>query len=162
LHTKAYSLAIERTSPVAPTDEQAIERVDLRLARQAVLYRETGPLALTAVIPERALHEVVGGPEVMAEQLDYLTEVAERSNIDLRILPADGRGAFAVNSFELLTKPGEIEPFMVVTLAINGPHYQEDHDVVAKFQATLDHLIAAALDPDESTRCIRDIRETYR
>jgi hypothetical protein len=148
---------VERASPLSFTDEQVIERVDIRLARQSVLHRESEPLDLVAVLHEGALTDALGGRDVMAEQLDHLAAMADRPNIDLRILPADGRGTCCTGEFELLSKPGEVAPFMAVTADPGGPDYHE-RDVDA-FAAMFTHIHAVALTPAESVALITRTRE---
>jgi transcriptional regulator with XRE-family HTH domain len=162
LQTKAYAATVERYGPVALTDNQVIERVDLRLARQAVLYREVDPLGLTILLSESVLHHVVGDPGIMQEQLDHLAEVAQRPNVDLRLLPTDGREICSPTGFELLTRPGDYQPFMAVTASVGGPSYIEDPLQVDRWLATWRYLDATALPATETTRRLKMIRETYR
>jgi transcriptional regulator with XRE-family HTH domain len=161
LQIKAYAAAIERYGPLTLTDEQVMERVDVRLARQAALHREVDPLELVALIAESVLHEVVGGSEVMTEQLDYLMEMAERPNITVRLLPSDGRAACALGNFDLLTRPGDPGPFLVAAFSVVGPDYVERPELVRIFRTNYDYLASVALTPTETTRRIRDIREMY-
>jgi transcriptional regulator with XRE-family HTH domain len=163
LQTKAYAATVERYGPLQLTDQQVIERVDLRLARQAVLYREPEPLQLTILIAETVLLDQVGGAEVMREQLDHLIEMAERPNVDLRLLPADGRAACARGGFELLTSATDSNPFMAVTFGpAGGVYYHENAHEIRPFIAMFDHLNAAAESDLNTTRRLKTIRETYR
>jgi transcriptional regulator with XRE-family HTH domain len=162
LQTAAYATAIERTGRVPLSDEQVAERVEVRLARQKALVHDPDPLQLTAVIPEGVLREVIGGPQVMAGQLDHLLAMAERPNVELRVVPCDGRAAFAINSFELLSKPGDIDPFMAVTADIGGARYWEDPPLVERFDATFARLVDIALPGQHSLARIEQIREIYR
>jgi DNA-binding XRE family transcriptional regulator len=162
LQTKAYAATIERYGPLALTDDQVIERVDVRLARQAVLYRDPDPLNFTALVTEQVLRDSVGGPEVMVEQLDHMVAMAGRPNIDLRVLPADGRAACALGGFELLTRPGDRRPFIAVTISVGGLDYHETTHDIETFVATFEYLDGVALSQAESSRRIRHIRESCR
>jgi transcriptional regulator with XRE-family HTH domain len=162
LQTKGYAAAIERYGPLVLTDEQVAQRVDVRLARQAVIHRESDPLRSVNLVAEHLLTETVNGPEVMAAQLDHLVELAERPNIELRILPADGRAACALGGFEMITRAGDHRPFMVVDFGIDSPRYVENSDLVATFVAMFDHLAGVALSSTETTRRIRDIRKSHQ
>ena len=53
------------------------ERVEARLARQAVLDREPQPLELCCVIDESALNRVTGTAETMHHQLHHLVAVVD-------------------------------------------------------------------------------------
>jgi hypothetical protein len=162
LQTEGYAAAIERCGPLQLTDAQVIERVDVRLARAGVLDSST-PLQLVCLVAEHVLTDVVGGPAVMVAQLDHLADMADRPNVTIRVLPADGRSVCARGGFQLLTRAGEVDPFMVVTFDVDAPRYVERPEVVAIFTATLAYLDASvALPPDKSTRRIHDITEKHR
>ena len=162
LQVRLYSEAVERATEHVLTDQQIGEAVELRQTRQAALHREADPLHLTAVLPDHLLKAGVGGRQVMCQQLDHLAEIARLPNVELLVLPADARATAMANGFELLARRGHPEPFMAVTLAVDGPHYAEDPDVVRKFLAKFHHLVESALTPSESARRVRDIRESLQ
>jgi hypothetical protein len=163
LQTRAYAATIERYGPLPLTDEQLRQRVEARLARQAVLRRDPQPLQLVVLMAESALHEMVGGHGVMVEQYNHLVEQTEqRSNIELRIIPPNGRGAVALGNYQLIVKPDEADPFVVCTFDVSGPHYDDDEVRVGRFVSYYDYLISVSLPPSESTRHIANVRETMR
>jgi DNA-binding XRE family transcriptional regulator len=159
LQTARYAAVVERAGEHPLSEEQVQERVERRLARQAVLEREPHPLHLTAVLPEHLLRAVVGGRDVMHEQLGHLLHVAQRSNVELLVVPADGRATCFVNGFELLTRPGATEPFMVISVDVGGARYHEDPHLIARFLARFQHLRATALPPTGSIELIAAIRD---
>ncbi|MFB7912383.1 Scr1 family TA system antitoxin-like transcriptional regulator [Streptomyces sp. NPDC056061] len=69
---------------IAP--EQADERVAFLAGRQAALTRSRPPMVLV-VMDESCLHHAVGGPEVMAAQLQWLVEVAALPNWLIQVSP---------------------------------------------------------------------------
>ncbi|MET8982504.1 helix-turn-helix transcriptional regulator [Streptomyces sp. NPDC004539] len=91
--------------------------VESRMTRQA---RLTGanPLELWAVVHESALRQLVGGREVMREQLRHLLDVAGRPNVKVQVLPslagahAGMTGAFTIVSF---AEPGALDVVHVDT-----------------------------------------------
>ena len=86
--TEAYARAvIEKHVDVTP--EQVPERVRARMARQAVLDRETPP-RFWALIDEQVLYREIAEPEVMADQLRHLAELARRATITVQVLPRKG------------------------------------------------------------------------
>ncbi|UVS81865.1 hypothetical protein Actkin_05629 [Actinokineospora sp. UTMC 2448] len=87
LQTGDYARAIMRAARVP---EQEIEtRVAVRLGRRDVLTRRT-PARLLALIGEQVLHQRIGDATVMAEQLRHLESVAQRRNVEIRLLPLAG------------------------------------------------------------------------
>jgi hypothetical protein len=161
LQTRAYATAVEGAGERPITDTEVTDRVEVRLARQAVLDREPEPLELTVLLGEGVVRDQVGGPRVMAEQLRHLTEMAQRPNVDVRLL-GPGRAPSAINGFGLLVRPGDVAPFLVATLDVTGPNYEERAEIVAVFTRRFEHLLATAASPTETIRRIDDIRETLR
>ncbi|MFD0290007.1 helix-turn-helix domain-containing protein [Streptomyces sp. NPDC127118] len=60
--------------------------VESRMARQARLSGDR-PLELRVVVHEGALRQLVGGREVMREQLGRLLDVARQPNVKLQVMP---------------------------------------------------------------------------
>ncbi|WP_337466388.1 DUF5753 domain-containing protein [Saccharopolyspora spinosa] len=85
LQTHAYARAINASGRQfhAASPERY---VNARISRQVRLSRPT-PLRLQALIDESVIHRVVGGPEVMTEQLDHLVASAERNNVTIQVVP---------------------------------------------------------------------------
>lgn len=101
--TPRYAAAIFRGGRAIPDDEVS-RPVEARINRQSILNRVKPP-RMTAVIDEAALHRLVGGLEVMHEQLEHLGHLAVRHNIDVQVLPYEAgehlgmEGAFTVLDF---------------------------------------------------------------
>jgi transcriptional regulator with XRE-family HTH domain len=161
LQTKAYAAAVELAMEIPLSDHEVSERVERRAERQKVLYRDPEPLQLVAVLSEGVLLDRVGGPEVMATQLDHVADLAERPNVDVRIV-GPGRAPSAINGFELLSRPGEADPFMAVAFSVDGPSYIDVAYRLTHLVARMNHLLDTALSASESADRIRDIREAHR
>jgi transcriptional regulator with XRE-family HTH domain len=85
--TKAYAYEVAFEEPDLSPD-QVDDLVSARTERQAILTRPRPPVVM-ALIDGRVLDRPVGGPKVMAEQLDYLADLAERRNITVQVMPPD-------------------------------------------------------------------------
>jgi transcriptional regulator with XRE-family HTH domain len=86
--TRAYAQAITETYPET-TAEVAKERVDGRMERQAILFREEPPPPrVHAILDEQVLCRDVGGPVVMAAQMEHLVELAMMPRISIQVVPA--------------------------------------------------------------------------
>jgi hypothetical protein len=72
--------------------------VKVRMRRQQVLDRESG-VELSVVLDESVLLRRVGDDSVMYEQLERLALDADRPNLELRILPLDGKHPIFGESF---------------------------------------------------------------
>jgi transcriptional regulator with XRE-family HTH domain len=97
--TRAYAQTITETYPET-TAEDAKERVDGRMGRQAILFREDPPPPrVHAILDEQVLHRNVGGPAAMAEQMDHLVELAMMPRISIQVVPADRPHAGLLGAF---------------------------------------------------------------
>jgi transcriptional regulator with XRE-family HTH domain len=88
LQTPEYAAAIT-TGAVrrgAITEQQAEERLALLTRRQASLDRTPAP-QVYAVLDESCIHRVVGGPKIMAAQLDRLAMFAELPSTVFQLAP---------------------------------------------------------------------------
>ena len=101
LQTESYARAIHTAhQQVVRTPPGVFERrVAARMIRQQVLTERNPPLELSAVIDEAVLLRKVGTGEVMFEQLLQLADVAQRPNIELRILPLESDTSLKADSF---------------------------------------------------------------
>ncbi|MGW4379290.1 helix-turn-helix domain-containing protein [Kitasatospora sp. NPDC004531] len=68
------------------TAEQAEERVNVMMARQAVLDQSAGP-RLQVVLDEGCLHSVMGNAQIMVRQLDHLLALADHPRVVLQVMP---------------------------------------------------------------------------
>jgi transcriptional regulator with XRE-family HTH domain len=155
LQTRRYAEFTERNTHLPVTEDYIAERIELRLARQKVLQRRPEPLEYQALIDEPLLMPPIGGPSVMAEQLDHLDAMFHEPNIDIRILPLNGRSMLARGGFELVTKEGRTRPFLAITFDLDQPRYEQRPALLADFAAMYDYLYGFALSPADSLARIR-------
>lgn len=87
LQTPAYADAIFRANR-ARDDHEITQRVTARMSRQDIFNR-TSSLTYQAIIDEAALRRLVGSPGVLREQIEHLSHMAVRRNVDLFVLPFD-------------------------------------------------------------------------
>ena len=164
LQTAAYAEAVMRTSWISLSDDIIRERVEARVARQAVLGREPEPLELCCVIDESVLYRVTGGPEIMAEQLDYLCTMANRPSIQLQVFPSDGSAVHMASfgSFRLFTSAEVEMPYIVCTEDLTGFNYLDRPPAIEAHVELFDHLTTVALPPDQSAELIQNRAERYQ
>jgi len=97
--TRPYAQAITETYPET-TSEVVKERVDGRMERQAILFREDPPPArVHAILDEQVLYRNVGGPAVMAQQMEHLVELAVMPRVSIQVIPADRAHAGLLGAF---------------------------------------------------------------
>jgi hypothetical protein len=99
--TEAYARALTEAYPET-SEHDVKERVDARMSRQAILFREDSPPPrVWAMLDEQVLNRDICGPAAMAVQLEHLAELARMPRIHVQVIPA-GRphpgllGAFVI------------------------------------------------------------------
>ncbi|MFI5942232.1 helix-turn-helix domain-containing protein [Streptomyces uncialis] len=161
LQTRDYAASIVERSQVWPSRREVDRFVDLRMARQTALTRET-PLVLSCILDEAALRRTVGGRATMKSQLERLLEVSEqRDNVKLRILPFEaGAHAGSDGSFQVLHFPAG-PPVAVVEGKTTSVYLEETGDV-DRYRSALDSLTGQALDLGQTQRFLHDlIKDCY-
>lgn len=86
LQTDEYAKAVALADGVVRDSDVISSRVQVRMARQAVLTRDPPP-QLWAIIDEAVLRRPIGGPDVMRRQLLWLVESGKRPNVTVQVLP---------------------------------------------------------------------------
>lgn len=83
-YAQAFASAAVRRGSI--TEKQLDERLDFLVTRQRLIDRQPAP-HLHFVLDEGALRRTVGGPEVMARQMEHLEALAGRPNITIQVAP---------------------------------------------------------------------------
>lgn len=155
LQTEAYMrYAIPATAPHL-SDREIDRRVEARLARQAILDRESGP-QYWAVIDEAALRRCP--PEVADEQFSYLLDQTRLPKVSVQIVSVD-LGLYPgmwVGSFVYL---GYIDPTtndLIYVEGVTTGTFVDDPEDVQAHKLVLEHLRSLALSPRDSMALVRD------
>lgn len=88
LQTPKYAEAILNFWSEDLSEMERAVRLETRLRRREHVLEVPDPPDYLFVLDESVLHRVVGGPEVMAEQLRQLLNLMHQDNIKVRILPS--------------------------------------------------------------------------
>jgi hypothetical protein len=157
LQTADYARSVIRAA--RPTDSQDIinQRVDVRLARQALLEEKDAP-HFWVVVSEGAVRQVVGSQAIMAAQLRHLIEERDRENIIVQVLPyAAGEHPAMVGSFSLYGFPSEDETGAVYIETMNSALILEKPEDLETYRRAFDHVRASALSPRDTRTLIASI-----
>jgi transcriptional regulator with XRE-family HTH domain len=160
LQTHAYARGVLRGGFPNEADEDLGRRVDLRLRRQSLLARPDAP-TLWVVMEEAVLHRVVGGPEVMREQIERLLEVSELEHVSVDVVPFTAGahvGACAPFTYFRFEEP-EL-PDIVYTEVLSGAMYLDQRsDVSAHLEA---HNRMSLLSSDADSKALLNrMRKEY-
>jgi hypothetical protein len=147
--------------------DQIQEQVDLRMQRQQALIHRDGlePLRLVAVVHESALHQAVGSPQILADQLDELVMRSAAPNVSLHILPFSASPAFTMTCmYAYFEYEGDdnLEQDVVHIETLEGFWSIENPHRVADYRKWHDALVSAALTEDDSRDLIRSIGTEIR
>jgi len=126
----------------------------VRLARQDRLTSGDPP-QYWAVLNEAVIRRMAGGPETMRAQLQHIANMAERTHVTVQVLAFRAGAHAAMNeSFIVVSFPEPADPDVVYLESQAGSLYLEQRPEVERYAAMFSHLIAKALDPDESQALI--------
>lgn len=154
LQTEAYARAVLGAIRLDARPVDIDRRLELRLGRQARLTGEHAP-EYWVVLDEAVLRRRVGGPTVMAEQLQRLIDAAELPTVTLQVLPfSSGEHAGMDGEFTIFHYRDPKDPDVVYVENTGGDTYFERADVTRRYNSIFDHLRAAAQNPSDSVRTL--------
>lgn len=158
LQTRAYAEAVHQASEMRCTQQEIDHMVDIRMKRQDLLTRDDPP-HVWSVIDEAVIRRMVGGRDVMRNQLRHLIEQSAAPHITVQILPfAAGAHAAAVGSFVIL---GGVTPELDVVYVdiIGGGLFMEKPQELARYRLAFEYLRAQALDIESSAVLLNRVCE---
>ncbi|WP_427923931.1 helix-turn-helix domain-containing protein [Streptomyces sp. cg40] len=160
LQTPEYARAVTRAA-VGGLDNDGPERLDalvqVRLARQDIL-RADPPLELSVVLDEAVMRREVGGPGVMARQLERLVEAARLPQVRLQVLPfAAGAHIGITGPFVIFSFPSTSDLDVVVLDHLTSSLYLERKEDLEAYSEAFNTLQFHALSPEDSLDYIAGI-----
>ncbi|MEE1803914.1 MULTISPECIES: helix-turn-helix transcriptional regulator [unclassified Streptomyces] len=151
LQTERYAREMFQTAKsVEETTTEFVERhTQIRMQRKEVLTREHSPLELWAILDEATLRRVIGGPDVMREQYEEITRLAQMDNVTVQILPVNISTYRCSYNFALLDFAAPM-PTVVQSDAADGSRLGDKDTEIWGFTRKFDALRAGALAPGET------------
>ncbi|MEV6766494.1 helix-turn-helix transcriptional regulator [Streptomyces sp. NPDC051105] len=157
LQTPEYARAVTRAAVDGLDDEALDALVKVRLARQDVL-RNHPPLELSAVLDEAVLRREVGGPGVMARQLERLVEAARLPQVRLQVLPFSAGAHIGITGpFVIFSFPSTSDLDVVVLDQLTSSLYLERKEDLQAYAEAFNALQIHALSPEDSLDYIAGI-----
>jgi transcriptional regulator with XRE-family HTH domain len=158
LQTREYARAVAAADPALSAGAQDLFLEAMLTRQQLILGERRSELAV--VIGETALHQIVGGTEVMRAQLTHLAEISgTHLQITIQVLPFTGGAHPASGSGPLLILRFADVPSLGV-IHLPGPRggiiLDSQLDVASHAQA-FSRLSASALTPPGSMQLFRDM-----
>lgn len=162
LQTEEYAQNI--ILAVAPKmDPQIVrQRTEARLRRQQLLERSDPP-SFHVVLDEAVLHRGVGGPALMATQLDKILRAARDGKATVQVIPfAAGAYAAMDGYFTLLEFRDDSDLWPVVFVeGLSVNQYLQHRGDIARYREALDYLRSRALAPSDSVELIAKVQGSY-
>lgn len=162
LQTQEYARAVIEAGRMLPDRTQVERRIAARKARQALLDRADAP-HLHAVFDEAVIRRPIGGPEIMAAQLESLVIATERPNVTIQVLDyKSGAHAGLDGRFTILSYPDPLDPDIAYVEGTMGDVYLESAQETDQHRVRFDRITAAALPPEESARLLAAVAKEQR
>jgi transcriptional regulator with XRE-family HTH domain len=146
LQIEEYSRAVLEAYRRAPEDADKV--VDSRKERQELFERPEPPEAFF-IIDEAVLRREVGGPKVMARQIDHLVGMAKRPGVAIQVIRfSAGAHSAMAGPFVHLEFPADNDPDVIfVENTLGDTLFRDDEDVTAGYREqfwTLEDLATPA------------------
>jgi len=169
LQTEQYARAVIKADNPGVDEAEIDRRVHVRIARQALVRRQTAPPELTVVLNEAILRRPVGGSQVMAAQLGSLADSAGLPNVTLRVVPFRAglhhgvmSGPFVILRFPRNGDGHDSEPATVYVDGFTGALYLDKPREVERYATAFESIWSAALDESASRGLINQAAEELR
>lgn len=162
LQTRSYIEAITTASRPDIGDDELAKVVRVRRERQALLEGAEPP-RLNVYLNEAVLRRVVGGPQVMREQLDQLVAASREYRTRVRVVPfSAGAHAAMASSFVLMQFPDDDSPAFAYIENDRGAVYQEDPGDIDRYTVMLDQLAEVSMGVAESRAALDEAARSLR
>jgi transcriptional regulator with XRE-family HTH domain len=154
LQTERYAREVIRSGLLIAPPGEVERRVQVKMTRQRVLDRDR-PVRLSVVLDEAAVMRMVGGAEIMREQLEHLAEMAGRAAVAVQVLPLSaGAHPATTGEFSILAFPDLVAPDVVYLENMTSDLHVERETDVYRYGMAFDRLRELALPQGESVQLI--------
>ena len=168
LQTEEYARAIIKAVAPKISPEIHQQRVEVRLRRQQLL-KQDNRLRYRVLVDEAVLYHRVGGPAIMAAQLDKVLEAARDSLVTVQVVPFDAVHAPQDSNFVLIEfeEGSNLNPVVFIESLITN-QYLERRDDILRYREAIEYLRDSALSPRDSLNrisamqraCVSEIEES--
>lgn len=153
LQTERYARAVLSTSFPPASEEECDRLVVTRLERAKILDDPVTPV-VWALLDEAVLRRVVGGQEVMAEQIMHLVRLVERGRVRVHVMPY-GVGAYQLLQSMLTLMWFEDQPPLAYSEGVQVGKVHDSPAVVTRLQGAYDLALSDALSLKESLAMLK-------
>jgi transcriptional regulator with XRE-family HTH domain len=138
------------------------QRIETRRKRQEILTRDEPPI-LHAIVDEAVLHRAVGGPAVMAAQLDHVVELCVRlPSVSIQVLPFSVGAHPGLDSTFIILDVRPPVASVVYVEGLIGSTYLERPQDVHRYRQIFERLTSISLGPDDSMDLINKTKAQFQ
>ncbi|MEW2548930.1 helix-turn-helix transcriptional regulator [Streptomyces sp. NPDC047002] len=162
LQTRDYAEALVTGALPEYSKADVDKRVGVRMRRQDRIKDGESPLRLWAVVDEAALRRVVGGKQLMREQLEHLIEQSHLPHVTVQVLPFEmGAHPGISGHYAILEFPDASDSSVVYIEGVTSDLYLEKANDVQRYSVMYEHLRAQALNVEQTRDFISAIAKDY-
>jgi transcriptional regulator with XRE-family HTH domain len=161
LQTEDYARTLIAADNPGVSDQEINRRVQVRIARQALLTRVTAPPTTGILLNEAILRRPVGGPQIMAAQLHHLAEAATLPNVSIRVVPFSAglhhgvmSGPFVILRFPANGDGQDSEPPTVYVDGYTGALYLDKPNEIQRYNDAYADIMSSSQDEPASSNLI--------
>jgi hypothetical protein len=161
LHTADYARANHESSMPRLDPDQIDLQIEAKLARQRILTQASPP-SFAVVLDEAALHRLVGGRQVMADQLAKILDMSALPNVKVQVLPFElGAHPALEANFTILQLP-DPTPGVVFVEGMIGSTYLDHPKDLQRYHDVFNELQSMALSPQDTSDLIAKLLSVYK
>jgi transcriptional regulator with XRE-family HTH domain len=161
LHTADYARANHESSMPRLDPDQINLQIEAKLTRQRILT-QANPPGFAVVLDESALHRLVGGRQVMADQLAKILDVSSLPNVKVQVLPYEvGAHPALESNFTILRLPDPTSGVVFVEGMIGSTYLDRPEDL-KRYHGVFSRLQSIALNPEDSSDLIVKLLRVYK
>jgi transcriptional regulator with XRE-family HTH domain len=162
LQTGDYARHVIRADDPEVGEDEVERKIALRMDRQRRLTAPDHP-RLWVILDEAVLRREIGGRAVMRDQLEFIAKRSELPNVTIQVIPFSvGAHAGLGSAFSILGFPDSEDHEVVYIEEAAGSLYIERAAEVRRYKLKMDHLLAAALRPEESIQMILSVTKELK
>ncbi|MGW7091475.1 helix-turn-helix domain-containing protein [Streptomyces sp. NPDC054874] len=160
LQTEAYARAVLGMAFPPLSAEECDKAVVARLERAQILKSPTSPV-VWALLDEAALRRPIGGPAVMAEQLEHIIDLVESRRIRVHVIPM-ALGFHSLLESMLTLMWFDDQPPVAYSEGVQMGKLHDSPSVVEALQSRYALALSDALSRDESLEVLKATAKGYR
>jgi transcriptional regulator with XRE-family HTH domain len=157
LQTRAYAEAVLGAWGDELSDDDRAVRLDVRMRRRSHVFDRDDPPRYVLILDESAVFREVGGPGVMAEQLQVLLDESARPGTQVCIVPLAKGAHYAMQGTFTILDLGDEENAMLYSERHlpNNDEIVHTPDRVRRHRELFEQMLADSLGRDASRRLIQ-------